>query len=230
MADAAVTELAYDRFRRATAKAMVHSVTTKPQVTLHRQVDVGPLERSVTANRAGAAVPGGAGFTPALLATIARGVRGSRINGTVADQTIALYASVNLGVAVDVDGALVVPVLRDADTRSVQDLGVELRRMADVARSGKLRPEDVSGATFTVTSLGQLGVDCFTPIVNPPQMGILGVGAAKDGVRFVDGVLAATRTLVLSLSFDHAAIDGADAARVLADICRSIESPEGLPW
>lgn len=224
-----VREVPYDRFRRITARRMTASVTTKPQVTLHRHADVTALEDALVAARS---ADGGAelGFSAALLAVVARGVAGSRINGTVLDQVISLHDGVDVGVAVDISGALVVPVVRDAHRRSVAGIGAEIRRLADAARSGTLRPEEVDGATFTVTSLGALGVELFTPIINPPQLAILGVGAVTEHAAVQDGTLRAVRKVGLSLSFDHAATDGSDAARALDALCRAVEEPAALAW
>ncbi|RHW28386.1 hypothetical protein D0Z08_05315 [Nocardioides immobilis] len=225
----AVRELVYDRFRRTTARRMTESVITKPQVTLHRRADVTRLESSLAGAKA-RHHDADLGFSAALLAAIARGLRSSRVNGTVADRTIRLHQSVNLGVAVDVAGALLVPVVHAADHLSVAGLAARTRELAEVARSGSLRPEHVEGATFTVSSLGPLGIELFSPIVNPPQLAILGVGAVRKEFVVVDGQVAETRNIGLSLSFDHAATDGADAARALGEICRSVEQPDGLLW
>ncbi|MFC9978404.1 2-oxo acid dehydrogenase subunit E2 [Gordonia sp. NPDC127522] len=224
-----VTEVKYDRFRRATARYMTESVTTKPQVTLHRGADLTELDAALQRerDRVGPRAPG---FTAGLLAAIVAGTTSSRVNGTVAEQVISLHDGVDLGVAVDVDGSLVVPVIRNAQGLSVAEIGSELARLADAARARRLRPEDVGRATFTVTSLGPLGVEYFTPIVNPPQLAIIGIGAIRDQVAVVDGEIGVRRTIGLSLSFDHAATDGADAARALDAITRAIESPTNLRW
>jgi pyruvate dehydrogenase E2 component (dihydrolipoamide acetyltransferase) len=218
----------YDRFRRVTSRRMTASVTTKPQVTLHRYANVTALERALAEARTSQA-GSSLGFTAALLAALARGLGGSRLNGTVTDQVIVLHEGVHLGVAVDVEGSLVVPVVRDAHLRSVVDIGAELTRLAGAARSATLRPEEVDGATFTVTSLGALGVELFTPIINPPQLAILGVGSVNEYVSSSDGVIATARRIGLSLSFDHGATDGADAARALDTLCQRIENPD-IPW
>lgn len=224
-----VREVPYDRFRRTTAKRMAQSITTKPQLTLHRHADLTRLEttlREVKADRPDLAV----GFTAALLASVARALSGSRLNGTVDEQVVHLHDEVHLGVAVDVNGALLVPVLRNASTVSVADLDADLKALATKARTTGLRPEDVTGATFTVSSLGPMGVELFTPIINPPQLAILGVGTVREDVAFVAGALATVRRIGLSLTFDHAATDGAEAARVLAAVCETIESADALPW
>ncbi|MGR6520340.1 2-oxo acid dehydrogenase subunit E2 (plasmid) [Rhodococcus erythropolis] len=229
MNDPTIREVRYDRFRRTTAKRMTESVTTKPHVSLHRSAELTALEQNL--HDARVQNPGATlGFTPALLAVIATGVTTSRINGTVVDRVINLHDGVDLGVAVDVDGALVVPVVRSADRRTVEDIGADLTRLVETARSGRLRPEDVADATFTVSSLGPMGVEYFTPIINPPQLAILGIGAIRTEVTLADGVVGSHRRIGLSLSFDHAATDGADAARALDTLCRVIEAPPALRW
>lgn len=228
MTERLVRQLPYDRFRRTVAKRMTESVTTKPQVTLHRSVDLENLETGLAAARK-RHPDAGLGFTGALLASISRGLAGSRVNGTVAERTINLHDTVSLGVAVEVDGALVVPVIRAADSRSVADIGTELKRLAEVARSSGLRPQDVADATFTVSSLGPLGVEFFSPIVNPPQLAILGIGSVRKEIALVDDQVVTVRRMWLSLSFDHAATDGADAARALDTVCEAVESPV-LAW
>ncbi|MDQ6523927.1 2-oxo acid dehydrogenase subunit E2 [Nocardioides sp. LHD-245] len=227
MAETAITQVRYDRFRRTTAKRLTESVITKPQVTLHRRAELTALESALGPARS-ADPDSGVGLTAALLAAVARAVRASRINGTVTDRTIDLHTGVHLGVAVDVAGALVVPVIRDADRLSVAGIGSELRRLSELARAGRLRMEDIADATFTVSSLGALGVEFFSPIVNPPQLAILGVGAVRSELALVDDQVVAVRRIGLSLSFDHAATDGADAARVLDRICRGVEAADDL--
>lgn len=224
---AGVREVPYDRFRRVTSRLMTASVTTKPQVTLHRHAELTALEAALDKARSGHGAE--VGFTAALLAAVARGVTASRINGTVTEQVITLHDGVDLGVAVDVSGSLIVPVIRSAHQRSVADIDHELKRLVAAAGSGALRPDEVDGATFTVTSLGALGVELFTPIINPPQLAILGVGAIDSQPRLSKGDVVAVRRLGLSLSFDHGATDGADAARALDVLTRAIEVPE-LPW
>lgn len=229
MSETPVREIPYDRFRRTTAKRMTLSVTTKPQLTLHRHAALTKLEAGLT-DQQERCPDAGISLTGALLAAISRGVAASRVNGVVNEHVIQLYESVDLGVAVDVNGSLVVPVIRDAARLSVADLGAELKALAARARAAELRPEDVNGATFTVSNLGPMGVELFTPIINPPQLAILGLGAVSEAVVMVDGALTSERRVGLSLSFDHAATDGADAARVLADIAASIEQADALEW
>lgn len=224
------TQLRYDRFRRVTARRMTASVTKKPQVTLHRHASLGAFDAALAeaVARTGAA---DITMTALLLKLVASTmVEHDRVNGWVEDQVITLPGEVHLGVAIDVGGSLVVPTVRNADRLSVAGIGREVRRVAAAARENRLRPEDVDGATFTVTSLGSLGVELFTPIINPPQLAILGVGAVTERVVLREGVPAAERGLGLSLTFDHAATDGADAARVLGHLVSRVEEPHDVHW
>jgi pyruvate dehydrogenase E2 component (dihydrolipoamide acetyltransferase) len=135
---------------------------------------------------------------------------------------ITQFERVNLGFAVDTGQALLVPVIRSADTMTLSELSQAARALLHRARSGALTPEEMDGGTFTVSNLGGLGVHWFTPVLNPPQTGILGVGAVHQSDR------TAPSLLPLSLTFDHRAIDGAAAARLLADIAGCIETVDVL--
>lgn len=224
------TQLHFDRFRRVTARRMTASVTEKPQVTLHRHASLAALDAALAeaVARTGAT---DVTMTALLLKLVASTMaEHDRVNGWVKDQVITLPGEVHLGVAVDVGGSLVVPTVRDADRLSVAGIGREVRRLAAAARESRLRPEDVDGATFTVTNLGSLGVDLFTPIINPSQLAILGVGAVTEHVVLHKGMPAAQRRLGLSLTFDHAATDGADAARIFGHLVASVEEPVDVPW
>ena len=149
----------------------------------------------------------------------------SRINASVMGDEIWEWESVNLGVAVDVEEGLMVPVIRDANKKSVVNINEELNDLATRARSKKLMPDDLQGGTFTLTNLGFLDVDAFTPIVNPPESGILGVGRIVEKPVVEDGEIRIGKRMVLSLSFDHRIIDGADGGRFLKKIKTYIEKP-----
>jgi pyruvate dehydrogenase E2 component (dihydrolipoamide acetyltransferase) len=131
----------------------------------------------------------------------------------------------NIGVAVDTEHGLLVPVIRDADRKNVLELSVELTQVAAKARSRKLSVEDMQGGTFTISNLGNIGGSHFTPIVNSPEVAILGISRAKPQPVFVDGTFQPRLMLPLSLSYDHRAIDGADGARFLRWIVEALEKP-----
>lgn len=154
------------------------------------------------------------------------------LNATVREDGIHLLEEVHVGVAVAVPDGLVVPVVRDADRRGLVDIAEQTRDLATAAREGRLSLPQLEGATFVVTSLGSYGVDFFTPVVNPGNTGILGVGRVKDGVRWEGDpgaeVPHRTSVLTLSLSFDHRAVDGAPAAEFLRTVGGLLARPHLL--
>jgi pyruvate dehydrogenase E2 component (dihydrolipoamide acetyltransferase) len=131
---------------------------------------------------------------------------------------IKQFRHVNLGFAIDTGEALLVPVIRSADTMALSELSQAVRTAIDKARAGTLAPEEMDGGTFTVSNLGSLGIHWFTPVLNPPQTAILGIGATHQDHP------AGPSLLPLSLTFDHRAIDGAAAATLLSDIAGCIET------
>jgi pyruvate dehydrogenase E2 component (dihydrolipoamide acetyltransferase) len=148
------------------------------------------------------------------------------LNATVVDNEIRVLPEIHVGMAVAIPGGLVVPVIRDADRLSLQQLAVETRSLATRARDGKLALTDLEGGTFAVTSLGTYGVDFFTPVINPGNVAILGVGRMRDGVRWTDDDRPLrTKVLTLSLTFDHRAVDGAPAAEYLQTLAELLSRP-----
>ena len=143
------------------------------------------------------------------------------LNTTLTDQTLRRYHTVNLGLAVDTERGLLVPVIRHAETLTLASLSGCAKSLAKTAREGKLPPDDMAGGSFTVTNLGSLGVESFTPVINPPQVAILGVCAAVNRVKTDGSVYPA---MGLSLTIDHRAVDGAPAAKFLQELCRALEN------
>jgi pyruvate dehydrogenase E2 component (dihydrolipoamide acetyltransferase) len=144
--------------------------------------------------------------------------RHPRMNSRLADDAIISIAEVNIGMAVALDEGLIVPVVRDADRKSLRAIATETKDLADRARSSKLKIDDVSGGTFTITNLGGYGVDAFTPILNTGETGILGVGRIIEKPAIYRGEIARRSMLTLSLTFDHRIIDGAPAAAFLQTV------------
>jgi pyruvate dehydrogenase E2 component (dihydrolipoamide acetyltransferase) len=147
---------------------------------------------------------------------------------TWTDDGIRPASSIDVGVAVDADAGLLVPVIRDVPSLGLREVARQSRDLIDRARAGKLATRDMDGGCFTITNLGAFGIDAFTPIINPPQCAILGVGRierrpAMDGDRVVG-----REQVTLSLTFDHRIVDGAPAARFLQTLARMVESP--APW
>ena len=131
----------------------------------------------------------------------------------------------NIGVAVDTDRGLLVPVINNVDTKNIVEIAVELNELAERARNHKLTLEQMQGGCITITNLGGIGGTSFTPIVNPPEVAILGVSRSSVEPVYKDGQFVPRTMLPLSLSYDHKIIDGADAARFTRWICEAIEQP-----
>lgn len=135
---------------------------------------------------------------------------------------------INLGIAVDTERGLLVPVVHNADSKNLRAFTEELRTLTERARAGRSLPDDLSGGTFTLTNLGSYDIDAFTPIINPPEVAILGVGRIRPRPAAVEGKVAVRQMWTLSLVFDHRLVDGAPAARFLQRIGQLIENPEPL--
>jgi pyruvate dehydrogenase E2 component (dihydrolipoamide acetyltransferase) len=205
--DEPVERLALSGMRGVIARTMTASLHEMAQLTLHRRVEVSPFNRL----RGTFAPDSRPSVNDLVLAAVARALtRHPKVNATVDGETISRWRVVHLGMAVALDDGLVVPVIRNADSLALPELRAEASRLTRRARGGALTMPEIVGATFTVTNLGGLGVDAFTPIINPPQVAILGVGR-------VDGDF-----MGLSLTIDHRALDGADGARFLQDLEREL--------
>ena len=141
------------------------------------------------------------------------------------EQAIERLSAVNLGMAVETERGLLVPVIRDAHQKGLRAFGAELRELVERARAGKSLPDDLTGGTFTITNLGMYDIDALTPIINPPEAAILGVGRIQSKPVVCDGEIVARQMWMLSLAFDHRVVDGAPAARFLQRIKQLVENP-----
>jgi pyruvate dehydrogenase E2 component (dihydrolipoamide acetyltransferase) len=150
------------------------------------------------------------------------------VNASWKDGAITQNADINIGLAVAIDDGLVVPVIHRASALSLTELATRREDVVSRAQAGKLRPADIQGAGFTISNLGMYGVDAFNAIVNPPQAAILAVGRIADRVVAVNGQPAVQPTMVLTLSCDHRALDGARAAQFLGALADLVEEPLAL--
>lgn len=150
------------------------------------------------------------------------------LNATLENDVIRIHPTVNLGVAVALEQGLTVPVIREAHALRLPELSLAIREAAEKARAGGLPPEAYSGGTFTLSNLGQFGVDNFDPIINPPQVGILGTGRIADRIAAVNGAPAVRPMMTLTLCFDHRALDGAPGSMFLARVKELLENPARL--
>lgn len=137
--------------------------------------------------------------------------------------TMRCFAHVQLGCAVDTPRGLMVPTIRDADTKSLLEISREAKALAAACQSGSIDPDLLQGGSFTVSNLGSLGIESFTPVINPPQTGILGVNTIVTRVREVNGQIVPYNAMTLSLTYDHRALDGAPASRFLKDLKEALE-------
>jgi pyruvate dehydrogenase E2 component (dihydrolipoamide acetyltransferase) len=147
------------------------------------------------------------------------------MNASLGDNELILHGAINVGMAVALDEGLIVPVVQNADTLAVQSLARETSRLAGAARDGSLTPDDLQGGTFTVTALGMFGVDSFTPIINAPEAGILGVNRIREDLAWDGDRPVKQMRMKLSLTWDHRVLDGAPAAEFLGTVRDLLESP-----
>ena len=162
-------------------------------------------------------------ITHAVLRSVALTLREHpAVNGIVAEQGVELWSQVNLGVAVNTVHGVVVPVVPQADTRDLAAIEAEVATLADGARAGKLPASAYQRGTFTVSTLGATGIDWFTPVLNPPQIAILGVGRVAQRAVVVDGAIVARPMMTLTLVFDHRALDGHPAGLFLSAVVRRL--------
>ena len=208
--------------RRTIARRMHASLREMAQLTLTLDADMtGVVEDRRRRREAGGAVPG---LTDYVIAAAAAALRAHPYaNSQITGDQIALLPNIHVGLAVALDGGLIVPVIRHADRLDIEAVAANTARLAAAARSGKLSPDEVRGGTFTVTAMGMYGVDAFTPVINPPNTAILGAGRVRDGVKWDDGSPRRTSVMTLSLTWDHRAFDGAPAAEFAGSVRDGLE-------
>ncbi len=213
---------------RLMAERTTESWRSVPHFYVRREVDA---SRLVSWRASVRAKPGQerVSHTDLLVKLVAETLRRHpRVNATWYDGAAVQAEQINVGIAVAVDDGLVVPVVHDADQLSLRDAVARRIELVEAARSGRLRPADVTGATFTISNLGMYGVDSFDAIVNAPQAAILAVGRIVDRIVPIDGEPAVRPVMNLSLSFDHRMVDGARGAEFLDTLASLVEEPAGL--
>jgi pyruvate dehydrogenase E2 component (dihydrolipoamide acetyltransferase) len=211
--------------RQTIATRMVQSLQTMAQVTLTTEVDVTDAMKL----REGLARHWhDAGLSPlhVVLKATARALKEHpRMNAIEREHEIELVQDINVGVAVSLPEGLIVPTIRQADEKPLVQIARETRDLANKAREGQASYDEVTGGTFTITNLGPYGIDAFTPIINAPQVGILGIGRVVEKPVVYQGEIAKRSMMFLSLTFDHRAIDGAPAAEFLHTVTAHLEDP-----
>ena len=213
--------------RGTIAKRMHASLQEMAQLTLFMDADLDAVMADRASREGDASVPG---FTDYIIAAAARALRLHPIaNSQVTAAGIELLTDINVGLAVSLDDGLMVPVVRNTDSLSLAALAVETKRLAGAARSGSLALADLEGGTFSVSALGMFGVDGFTPVINPPNVAILGVGRLRDDIVLnSSGAVSSVKRLTLSLTWDHRVLDGAPAAQFCQSIVQLLADPAAL--
>jgi pyruvate dehydrogenase E2 component (dihydrolipoamide acetyltransferase) len=213
--------------RRTIADRLRAGLAETAQLTLTAEADVTELDGRL---RGWTAAWGRrASYTEAIVRACALALRQHpRIAARLTDRGLERPERIDIGVAVALEDGLIVPAVRDADRKDVAALGREIADLADRARAGTLAPADTQGACFSVTNLGAYRVDAFTPLLDPPQTAILGVGRARPRPAVVAGAVVPRTLVVLSLTFDHRVVDGAPAAAFLQAVVDRLEAPDSL--
>ncbi len=215
--------------RKVIAERMTLSWHTAPRVTQVMEVDMTEVLRFREENRAHWEEKGvKASINDILIRVVSLALKAfPEINASLKGEEIEIYENVNMGLAVATEKGLLVPVLRNADKKSLFEIANESETLIRKARQGKLGPDELSFGTFTLTNMGVFGIDHFTPIINPPESAILGLGKVDRKVKVVDEDKIAIRSVMnLCFVFDHRVIDGAAAARFMAKIKESLENPD----
>lgn len=220
----AYVEEPFSNVRKVIAKSMHASLSEMAQLTLNSSFDATALLAYREKLKAGAEAVGLGKITinDMVLYAVSRVLPNHpEINANVVDNTFRKFKHANIGMAVDTDRGLLVPVIFGSEKLTLAELAQKTKEAAGKAREGKLSPDDMSGGSFTVSNLGSMGVESFTPVINPPQTAILGVCCTTNRVKADGSVYPA---MGLSLTFDHRAVDGAPAAKFLKELCVALEN------
>lgn len=224
--ETAFEDVKFGPVRKATAKSMTKSLSTMAQLTQQYSFDASQIQAYRAMLKPMDAPMGKISLNDMVMFAVAKTILSCPdLNANmVEDNVIRHFSHVNLGFACDTPRGLLVPTIFHADEMSLLELSMEAKRLAAAARDGSLSPDEMTGATFTVTNIGSFGCEAFTPVVNPPQIGILGVCNIQTKIKSAkDGMIETYPAMGLSLTFDHRAIDGAPAARYMSELCKSLE-------
>lgn len=217
------TVIPFSGMRKAISNNMMKSLTTMAQANHRMKVD---MTESVRFREKLKAEGIKVSYTDILIKAVSRALlQFPTMNATVEGEQIICKGNVNMGVAVAVEGGLLVPNIKNAQSLSVTQIHEQVAALAEKARTGSLTRDEYSGGTFTITNLGMYEVDEFTPIINPPEVGILGVGAIVDTPWAVNGQVEIRPIMVLSLTYDHRIVDGAPAAQFLQHVKKLLQNP-----
>jgi pyruvate dehydrogenase E2 component (dihydrolipoamide acetyltransferase) len=213
--------IALTGFKKTSAERVSASFKTAPHSTIMMEVDVSKAE--------GLHEKLQVSYTAIIVEAAAKALAEQPIiNSTLDENQIKIFEDVNVGLAVATEHGLVVPVIHNADIKTLKEIDTAIKEFTEKARQGKLAKEELTGGTFTVTNLGMYGVEFFTPIINPPEAAILGVGKITEKPVLIGGKVEVKPIMVLSLSYDHRIVDGAPAAGFLLKVKEKVENTAEL--
>ncbi len=224
-------EVPMTNIRKVIAKSMSASLTEMAQLTLNTSFDATSIlkYRKILKEKGESFGMEKVTLNDMILYAVSRVILKHRdINAHLIDNKMKLFNNVHLGVACDTPRGLMVPTVFNANKMSLKEISAESKRVTGMCRDGACSPDLLKGASFTITNLGSLGIESFTPVINPPQTAILGVCNMTTRVRETAGQISTYKAMGLSLTFDHRAVDGAPAARFLKDLCEALENFEML--
>jgi len=225
------TDIPLSNIRKVIAKAMHHSITSTAQLTLNASFDATDLLDYIKKIKRSKDLLNIESITlnDIILFTVSRTILNHKeLNAHYFDDKLRLFNNVHIGIAVDTERGLMVPTIFNADKMTLNEISYRVKQIAQECRTGNINPDNLKGASFTVTNLGSLDIESFTPVLNPPQTAILGVGMIVQRVKEVDGQFTYYPAIGLSLTFDHRAVDGAPAARFLKNLKTSLENFSAL--
>jgi pyruvate dehydrogenase E2 component (dihydrolipoamide acetyltransferase) len=218
------------QIRKTIARRLVQSIGPIPHFFLTVEVD---MERAADARAELNALEEGGkiSFNDIVLKAVAMALLQHRAcNAWWQDDHVRYFNRVHLAVAVAVEDGLITPVVRDAHAKSLRQIAAEVRELAGRAREKKLKPDEYTGGTFSVSNLGMFDIDQFTGVINPPEAGLLAVGSIADKPVVVDGNIVVRKRMRMTMSCDHRVIDGATGAMFLKTVRRMLENPLALVW
>ena len=224
-ANSAETRIPMSQMRKVISTKMSESWKTSPAVTFDMKVDVTRLKEMRKSLKEIHNIT----FTDLLIKIVATALfEFPYLNSTLDQNEIVTRNYVNMGIAVALDEGLIVPVVKYANTKGLKQISNEVKQLAEKARSNKLTPDEMTGGTFTITNLGMYGIEAFSPIINQPEVAILGINTIMETPVVENGELIIKPLMNLSLTADHRVVDGSVAAQFLAKLKRYIEKPEML--
>ncbi len=218
------------QIRKTIARRLIQSLGPVPHFFLTTEID---MERAWDQRKALNELDDGprVSFNDIILKAVALALTAHReCNAWWQDDHIRYFSEVHLGMAVAIDDGLITPVIRNAHAKSLREIATESSELVERARNRKLKPEEYTGSTFSVSNLGMLGIDQFTAVINPPEAGIIAIGAIEQKPVVYEGSIVPRRRMRITMSCDHRVIDGATGARFLQTVTRMLENPLAMVW